>query len=172
MRRLFRLSVLLVFLGTISVSTVAALDVHRPQPLRGGSSTSTAGDPKTVGIGVILGQPTGLSAKLWLSPEAAFDAAAAWSFVAGGALYAHVDYLQHFYNIFPVTVGALPLYVGIGAKVTAAQIPQLGIRIPVGIDYLFQNAPIGLFAEVAFGIDLFPATTVDGGGGIGIRYYF
>jgi hypothetical protein len=32
------------------------------------------------GLGIILGCPTGLSAKLWLSKSSAFDAATAWSF--------------------------------------------------------------------------------------------
>ncbi len=35
---------------------------------------------KDFGLGIILGEPTGVSGKLWTSSENAFDFAAAWSF--------------------------------------------------------------------------------------------
>ncbi|HUX51491.1 MAG TPA: hypothetical protein VMW73_11880 [Spirochaetia bacterium] len=128
--------------------------------------------PQTAGIGIILGQPTGLSLKFWLDKTSAIDVAAAWSFLPSGALYAHADYLYHFYNLFPIKEGALPLYVGVGGSVTIMANPTIGIRIPVGIDYLFHNLPLDAFLEVGLGVSVFPATQVLGTGGIGIRYNF
>ncbi len=48
-----------------------------------------------LGVGMILGEPTGLSAKMWTGKMTAFDAAAAWSFGDEGALHLHADMLFH-----------------------------------------------------------------------------
>ncbi len=131
-----------------------------------------AQQPKTVGVGIILGQPTGLSAKFWMDQTSAIDLAAAWQFLPTGAIYVHADYLYHIYHVFPIKEGALPLYVGVGGSATVQTNPTIGIRVPVGIDYLFQNVPLDAFLEVGFGLSLYPATQFQGSGGIGIRYNF
>jgi hypothetical protein len=49
---------------------------------------------------------------------------------------------------------------------------QLGIRIPIGISYYFQNDPIEIFFEVVPILDIAPSTSFSGNGGFGLRYYF
>jgi hypothetical protein len=124
------------------------------------------------GMGLILGEPTGLSAKLWTSSDNAFDFAAAWSFKGDGHLLLQADYVWHFFNLMPVPSGKLPLYIGIGGRVILADDPRFGIRIPIGIDYLFADAPIDVFLELVPILDLSPETDFGVGGGIGIRYWF
>ncbi len=124
------------------------------------------------GVGVLLGEPTGISAKVRLGPTSAIDAAAAWSFVDEGSFYFHADYLMHFNDVFTVDPGELPLYVGVGGMVSLREDPLLGIRIPVGLAYEFDTAPLDVFFEIAPGMGLFPETSLEFGGGIGIRYYF
>ena len=124
------------------------------------------------GMGLILGEPTGLSAKLWTSGDNAFDFAAAWSFKGDGHLLLQADYVWHFFNLMPVSPGKLPLYIGIGGRVVLADDPSFGIRIPIGIDYLFADAPIDVFLELVPILDLSPETDIGVGGGIGIRYWF
>ncbi len=124
------------------------------------------------GMGIILGEPTGLSAKLWTSGDNAFDFAAAWSFKGDGSLLLQADYVWHFFNLMPVSPGKLPLYIGIGGRVVLADDPRFGIRIPIGIDYLFADAPIDVFLELVPILDLSPETDFGVGGGIGIRYWF
>lgn len=124
------------------------------------------------GMGIILGEPTGLSAKLWTSGDNAFDFAAAWSFKGDGHLLLQADYVWHFFNLMPVPSGKLPLYIGIGGRVILADDPRFGIRIPIGIDYLFADAPIDVFLELVPILDLSPETDFGVGGGIGIRYWF
>jgi hypothetical protein len=124
------------------------------------------------GMGLILGEPTGLSAKLWTSSDNAFDFAAAWSFKGDGNLLLQADYVWHFFNLMPVPSGKLPLYIGIGGRVILADDPRFGVRIPIGIDYLFAKAPIDVFLELVPIIDLAPETDFGVGGGIGIRYWF
>jgi len=124
------------------------------------------------GLGIILGEPTGLSAKLWTSSDNAFDFAAAWSFKGDGNLLLQADYVWHFFNLIPVPSGKLPLYIGIGGRVILADDPLFGIRIPIGIDYLFADAPIDVFLEIVPILDLSPSTDFGVGGGLGIRYWF
>ncbi len=123
-----------------------------------------------LGIGIMLGQPTGLSAKLWLDQTSAIDAAAAWSFLPSGSVYVHGDYLYHIYHLFPIKEGSLPVYMGIGGSAILQSAPTIGLRFPVGIEYLFPKVPLDLFLEIGFGLTLYPATQFQGGGGIGIRY--
>jgi hypothetical protein len=124
------------------------------------------------GMGLILGEPTGLSAKLWTSSDNAFDFAAAWSFKGDGNLLLQADYVWHFFNLMPVSSGKLPLYIGIGGRVILADDPSFGVRIPIGIDYLFADAPIDVFLELVPILDLSPETDFGVGGGLGIRYWF
>ncbi len=131
-----------------------------------------AAQGKGFGMGIILGEPTGLSAKLWTSGDNAFDFAAAWSVRGEGNLLLQADYVWHFFNVIPVSSGKLPLYIGIGGRVVLANDPQLGVRIPFGMDYLFADAPVDIFVELVPILDLSPATNFGVGGGIGVRYWF
>jgi hypothetical protein len=124
------------------------------------------------GMGLILGEPTGLSAKLWTSSDNAFDLAAAWSFKGDGHILLQADYVWHFFDLMPVPSGKLPLYIGIGGRVVLADDPLFGVRIPIGIDYLFADAPIDVFLELVPILDLSPETDFGVGGGLGIRYWF
>lgn len=124
-----------------------------------------------LGLGVVLGEPTGISGKLWLSGTSAVDAVVAWSFT-DPAMSVHADYLFHFLDLISVEKGRLPFYVGIGAAVGLSADPDVGVRIPAGVSYLFDTAPLDVFLEVAPILLLFPETTFDFSGGIGIRYYF
>ena len=125
-----------------------------------------------MGLGVIIGEPTGLSFKTWTSENTAIDAAAAWSFVGDGHLHIHADFLRHSFGIFDLNNGQLPLYYGLGAKVVLANETVIGARIPIGLDYMFADAPLDIFFEVVPGLDLTPATDFAINGGLGIRYFF
>ena len=132
------------------------------------------------GMGIVLGEPTGLSAKLWTSRDNAFDFAAAWSFRNyhhndnhnDGSVLLQADYVWHFFNLIPVSSGKLPLYIGIGGRVVLANDANFGVRVPVGLDYLFADAPIDVFLELVPILDLSPETNFGVGGGLGIRYWF
>ena len=49
---------------------------------------------------------------------------------------------------------------------------ELGIRLPVGLEYVFQNVPVRIFVEWVPVLDLTPDTELDMEGGVGIRYFF
>lgn len=124
------------------------------------------------GIGVILGEPTGISGKMWMSQTTALAGAAAWSFSGDAAVHLHLDYIFHSFDVIKVDKGRLPIYYGIGGRIKLADESKFGIRIPVGLDYLFKDAPLDLFLEVVPMLELAPDTEFDLNGGIGIRYFF
>jgi hypothetical protein len=136
------------------------------------STLTAVAETETFGVGIVLGEPTGLSAKVRLDDTSAIDAAAAWSFTDDGSFYFHASYLLHFNEVLHVDPGELPIYVGVGAKMRLKKNPQFGVRVPVGLAYEFETAPLDVFIELAPGVGIYPETRVDFGGGIGIRYYF
>ncbi|MBV6420506.1 MAG: hypothetical protein DAHOPDDO_01748 [Ignavibacteriaceae bacterium] len=128
---------------------------------------------KGFGLGIILGEPTGVSAKLWTSSENSFDFAAAWSFQGDGHLLLQADYVWHIFRLIPVESGKLPFYVGVGGRVVFAEVDAvIGVRVPLGLDYMFSNAPVDIFVELVPILDLAPSTDFDFNGGIGARYWF
>jgi len=134
------------------------------------ASPALAGD---FGLGIILGEPTGVSFKQWLTDRNAIDAAAAWSFGNVSAFHAHMDYLYHGpLGDHSLSEGML-YYVGIGGRFKATEgDSRIGVRIPLGLDYLFYDTPIDLFFEVAPILDLAPETEFRMNGSLGLRYFF
>jgi hypothetical protein len=135
-------------------------------------SAVAAGGP--FGLGIIVGEPTGLSGKLFLSDANAIDGAVAWSFSGDNAFHIHGDYLYHNYTLLDVEKGKLPLYFGIGAsfKFREDADDNLGVRIPVGLAYMFDGAPFDVFVEIVPVLELTPDTDFELEGAIGGRFFF
>jgi hypothetical protein len=128
-----------------------------------------------LGVGLMAGEPSGLSAKAWLSSNTALDAGLAWySWWAEGGLHVHADFLYHFSNLVPdLEFATLPPYVGIGGRIKFySDKPHIGARIPLGITMLFKEFPVDLFLEVVPVVNLVPSTGADWNSAIGFRYYF
>ena len=134
-----------------------------------GLSFGRAGD---VGVGIILGEPTGLSLKLWRGRTMALDAGAAWSFANGDYLQIHGDILFHNFNVFNVEKDKAALYYGVGARVKFEDETVVSIRLPVGVSYELAKTSIEFFVEVVPMLDFVPETKVGVAGGVGFRYFF
>jgi len=134
-------------------------------------SVSSNAQEKGWGAGIIIGNPTGLSAKLWTGGNNAFQFGLAWSFSGNSSLLLQADYLWHFSGI-AVSEGKLPIYAGAGIRLKFNDDLGLGIRIPVGLDYMFANTPLDIFLEVVPVVKLTPSTGFDVDAGVGIRYWF
>lgn len=170
--------------------TVAALTIVCAVSARSQNSTAIATNnssrPTAIsstysgrfGAGIILGEPTGASLKYWLNDRLAIDGAIGASFHDDGdddsSLYLHGDLLYHNFDLIPVSKGRLPVYIGGGALVRFRddEDNQVGVRIPVGLSYMFDNAPVDIFAEIAPTIDVAPDVRGEITGGIGIRFWF
>lgn len=126
-----------------------------------------------IGGGLIFGEPTGLSAKLWfVETGLGLDVAAAWSFQSDRSLYLHAGALYHLALI--QTQGGRYIVPAIGAGLTNTYGNRLriGLRLPVSLSILpFPNLPVELFAELAPGIGLIPETSPEFGAGLGARFY-
>ena len=126
------------------------------------------------GAGLILGEPTGASLKYWLNNTMAVDGAIGWSFYHETDLHLHSDVIWHKFDLIPVPQGRLPVYFGVGArwKIRDNGSDNVGIRLPVGLSYIFDNAPVDVFFEVAPVIDFTPSTRGSFTAGIGARFWF
>ncbi len=129
---------------------------------------------KKVGIGVIAGEPTGITGKYMIDNNSAIDAGVGWETSSDNEFHIFGDYLYHLYNLFEVKKGKLPMYFGGGARFIDRENKdnRFGIRIPVGIEYLFDNMPLGAFLELVPVMNLTPDTDFDLEGGVGIRFLF
>lgn len=139
-----------------------------------------------VGVGVILGEPTGVSIKKWVSATRAVDGAAAWSLSDNESFRLHADYLIHLYD--PEDLRAIqdkvPLYYGVGLRVRLEddedegrgngddEDTTLGVRIPVGLTYYLPKQSIDLFVEFVPVLDVVTDTDIDIDAAIGARFYF
>ena len=123
------------------------------------------------GLGIIIGEPTGVSLKTWVSQKHAVDAGIAWSLTYDW-FHIHADYLIHNFELIDVSQGQLPFYFGFGARIGIGNNFNLGARVPVGLAYLFEDAPLDVFAEVVPSLQLINQIQFQMNGGIGIRYWF
>jgi hypothetical protein len=67
-----------------------------------------------------------------------------------------------------------PFYYGIGARFVSHENDdaRIGLRAPLGIDYMFDNGRFDIFMEIVPIFNVMPETDFDLGGGIGARFYF
>lgn len=126
-----------------------------------------------VGVGVIVGEPTGLSIKSWFSRTNALHVGAGWDMrEKNSEVQVKIDYLVHNYSLFPVRTGKLPFYFGVGARINASNDSTVGLRVPVGLNYMFAGAPLDVFVEIAPTLNLAPATAFNIGAALGVHFRF
>ncbi|MDD5773601.1 MAG: DUF3996 domain-containing protein [bacterium] len=148
--------------------------------LCGTASAQNAGSQnKKFGLGIIIGEPTGVSGKFWTGPRTAIDGAIAWSTGTHSDIDLHFDYLMHDFSVLNTNERNIILYYGIGTRFKFINTSnnnnndtKVGIRIPLGITYLFPTAPFDIFAEIVPLLDLVPNSDFELDAGLGIRYYF
>ncbi len=139
-------------------------------------------DKGTFGVGIILGEPTGICAKLYLRADQAIQAAVGGAFARSG-FQAHADYVFHPWILQDTDTFVLPVYLGPGVRAIdysgttgASSHFALGLREVVGLLFDFKTVPLAAFLEVApvfeydfgkgYGADVWFNV------GAGVRYYF
>jgi hypothetical protein len=162
---------------------VAALSAPRLARAQGGN----------FGLGIIIGSPTGLSAKYYLTEGKghAIDAALGLATLGNHGIHIHVDYLWHPLVLAREESFDLAMYVGLGGRLldhdrgrNSDDHFHVGLRGPVGLvfDFLRGGVPIDVFVEVALVLDFVldddngrgdeDEIDLDLNAGIGARYYF
>ena len=136
------------------------------------------------GMGLILGEPTGLSAKLWTSRDNALDFGLGLglggdrikyqgNYDRSGRIHFHMDYLWHAFNVISSTE-RFPLYYGIGGRFNSGggYDGSLGVRGVFGIAWFPHSTPIDVFFELVPVFQVTPLTGLGFDAGLGIRYFF
>ncbi len=133
----------------------------------------------TLGAGIIVGEPTGLSAKSYVTETQAFDAALSYS-LRTDSIWLHGDYLYHSEKLSKdVEGGRWVPYGGLGGLLYFSNQDKkqssralLAARAPAGLLFYPTDSSIEFFAEIALVVGVLPATEVSVSGGIGARYLF
>lgn len=126
-----------------------------------------------LGIGAMVGNPTGLNAKYWLSKSNAVDGGMAFSLGKHSRFSLHSDYLFHnegalvFNDKHP-----LDFYYGLGGRMKFADDIEIGVRFPLGLAHRFENDQADIFGEIAPIVDFIGRTGLDVHLAVGARYYF
>ena len=160
---------------------------------RGGGSHSSFAANKTFGLGLELGEPDGINGKYFLSPAGALDFGVGYiydHYYYGDGFHLYADYLWHF-SLASTPSFELPFYIGGGLRYWQFDYcvqnvcdyggSAVGIRMPLGIAFDFNNSPLDIFLQLVptldflngdyymrygdrahFGID----------GSVGIRFWF
>ena len=136
------------------------------------------------GLGLILGEPTGISAKYWTSNDNAFDFGLGFGvggdrikyhgyYYGSSRVHFHVDYLWHSFNAIRSSE-RFPLYYGIGARFNngGGYDGSFGIRGVFGIAWFPHSTPIDIFIELVPVFQVTPDAGLGFDAGMGIRYFF
>ena len=145
----------------------------------GGAGTGRGEEKGTLGVGLIIGEPLGICARLYLADDQAIQAAVGVAFISGG-IQVHADYAFHPYILQTRETFVLATYVGPGVRAIQydgrdTSYFALGLRAVGGLLFDFKN-PLDAFFEVA-GVVEYGFADGEGFGlafnaGAGVRYYF
>lgn len=164
-------------LGAVSLAVMASPELSEASKYR-----------ENLGVGLTLGEPTGVTARKWVNESHAYSGSLAYSF--DDFLIINSDYILYVSGLFnrmssEFTRDLYPT-AGIGAVLVLAddrsgigdQVDDfgdglgVGIRIPLGAEWRPRNTRIGVSLELAPGVAVVPGTFFFMQGGLGIRYYF
>lgn len=144
----------------------------------------------TFGLGLILGEPTGVGGRYWFSEDMAVQGVIGGTYRYAGAIVA-ADLIVGFRRIIPAnsSVVRFDLSLGGGALFGLWESGYhchsgpwsvchrhsgfaLGARGPATFSAVFEKIQLEAFVEVAPVLLVLPALDLDLEGGIGARYYF
>jgi hypothetical protein len=116
---------------------------------------------KTFGLGLELGEPTGLNGKYFFSPATAFDfgvGAIYGHYYYGDGLHLYGDVLFHPASLVSADAFELPFFIGVGlrywrfdycdARICTYRGSAVGVRVPLGVSFDFNRAPIDIAIQL------------------------
>jgi hypothetical protein len=126
------------------------------------------------GLGLFLGEPTGLDLKIGIGNRSALDIVLGYTtFDSGRSGYGHLTYL-----VTPL-VGQgqsvlVPLRLGIGGAVFGSgDNLDVAVRAPLEVALRLRRTPLEFYGEIALALVLFDGDVrLDVQGGLGFRLYF
>lgn len=160
------------------------------------AAATEVGYSRKFGLGFMLGEPTGLSGKVWVGPTNAIDFGLGFfSYGWGNRCYTDNNNVQHCngYTAYDVIgdylwqsnivrgSAQLDWHLGIGGKISGGDYWRyredghdwsVGVRGSIGLDLMFQNPNfLEIFFEIAPVLYLIP-TFMAPDAALGVRFYF
>lgn len=136
------------------------------------ASSGQAAPP--LGAGIMVGEPSGGTLKLWVDRDEAWVFGLGVSTMNDPSIQGQVDYVLHIYEITQaVGLSKTPVYAGLGFRLNGPEdgSVEAGIRLPVGLARFFDRENVEIFAEVAPVLNLTPDFKGDINFAVGIRFY-
>ncbi len=132
-------------------------------------SLSFSSPSTKIGVGLILVDPSGLSAKAWLDGSKAIAGGLGWSAEESHYLHIHADFLFTTVRLASDKNLDLDFALGFGGKIVFRDYDSAWFRVPLGIDFRLKRSPLNFFFEVvpSFNFSEFKLL-----GAIGFRYVF
>jgi hypothetical protein len=130
---------------------------------------------KGFGAGIMIGQPTGFSGKIWANELNAMDFGVGFSFAKDdNGVNLHADYLWHSFSGIQ-SEEKFVLYYGPGLKLKAGNSKvgtKFGFRAVLGLEWMASQTPLDVFLEIAPLLYVAPGTQFKIDAAFGARYYF
>jgi hypothetical protein len=142
--------------------------------LAASSSRAYQQESKKLGLGIIIGAPTGFSMKYWNTGSTAIQGFLGGGYrgVAIGADYVyHTDAFQNRNAPFYYGPGLFFGQAGIGAPRYERNTLALGVRGVFGVDYIFPDHPFSIALELGPAMLLTPSINMGIELGVAFRFY-
>jgi hypothetical protein len=146
--------------------------------------TGIEGEPEGFGMGLVLGEPTGLSFAYRTGEWTNIQAGLGWSF-SNSRIHLTGDYTRNVFIARPDDTPDVrfPIYVGIGGRVKLGfneddgrgkdeASNSVGVRFPIGAAVLPTTQRLDVFLEIAPVLLLIPDTSFGLDGALGARIFF
>ncbi|MCD6413602.1 MAG: hypothetical protein J7L54_05610 [Elusimicrobia bacterium] len=125
---------------------------------------------KMFGLGINIGNPTGLRLHYYITPQIFSNTTIGWNFSDNGWVDINQDFiLSKDFKKQPET-GELSYYYGLGLRLKTNE-TKFGFRFPVGINYDIKNIPVWIYLEITPYLNIYKDTTFDLLFSIGAIYY-
>ena len=171
MHRSWKPSIVFALLTLVVTPTLAT--AQTPAPPTSSSSPSPSPIPEGFGLGIVVGDPSGITASLPMGANNALNLTVGYGLSHQEAnLTVLGSYVWHARDLVTVDAGRVSLYFGPGARFRLAEASEVSLGVTLGMDYLFENAPLQVYLEVCPGINIVPNTNTNATAGLGLRYFF
>jgi len=166
--KITRFLALSMFVALAASSTSA--DASRRRSFGGGGRSEFQSNG-TFGLGLELGEPSGLNGKYFLTPSTALDFGLGYiyeHYYAGDGIHVYADFLWHPLLLVQSEGFQMPFYFGVGGRFwdfdygcdrngnnCYGDASALGVRAPVGIAFDFNKIPLDVFIQLTPTLDFF-----------------
>ena len=166
-------------------------EARRKRSFGGGGRSSYESNGK-FGLGIELGGPSGLNGKYFLTGSTALNFGIGWDNeryygyrdYRRRGVHLYLDHLWHPVQLTETEPFKLPFFVGVGVRVWDWEDRYnddgtvIGLRVPLGLAFDFNNIPLDIFIQLTFVADYFfddyygDTFGIHLEGSLGARYWF